>query len=65
MILILRVGYKNNSCIRETQENLIESPLQTSLPYIYSYRWSMLATVYPTLNDHVYSMRPTCGIHVV
>jgi len=34
MILILRVGYKNNSCIRETQENSIESPLQNSLPYI-------------------------------
>ena len=34
MILILRVGYKNNSCIRETQENSIESSLQTSLPYI-------------------------------
>jgi len=34
MILILRVGYKNNSCIRETQENSIEIPLQTNLPYI-------------------------------
>ena len=34
MILILRVGYKNNSCIRETQENSIEIPLQSSLPYI-------------------------------
>jgi len=34
MILILRVGYKNNSCIRETQENSIEILLQTSLPYI-------------------------------
>jgi len=32
--LILRVGYKNNSCIRETQENSIEIPSQTSLPYI-------------------------------
>ena len=32
--LILRVGYKNNSCIREIQKNLIESPLQTSLSYI-------------------------------
>jgi len=34
MNLILWVGYKNNSCIRETQENSIEIPLQTSLPYI-------------------------------
>jgi len=34
MILILRVGYKNNSCFRETQENSIEIPLQTSLPFI-------------------------------
>jgi len=34
MILILRVGYKNNSCIRETQENSIKSSLQNSLPYI-------------------------------
>jgi len=34
MILILRIGYKNNSCIRETQENLIKSSLQNSLPYI-------------------------------
>ena len=34
IILILKVGYKNNSCIRETQENLIEIPLQSSLPYI-------------------------------
>ena len=32
--LILKVGYKNNSCIREIQENSIESSLQTSLPYI-------------------------------
>jgi len=34
MILILRVGYKNNSYIRETQENSIKSSLQNSLPYI-------------------------------
>jgi len=34
MNLILWVGYKNDSCIRETQENSIEIPLQTSLPYI-------------------------------
>jgi len=34
IILILRVGYKNNSCIREIQENSIEIPLQTGLPYI-------------------------------
>jgi len=34
MILILRVEYKNNSCIREIQENSIEIPLQTGLPYI-------------------------------
>ena len=34
MISILRVGYKNNSCIRETQENSIEFLVQSSLPYI-------------------------------
>ena len=34
MNLILRVGYKNNSYIREIQENSIEIPLQTGLPYI-------------------------------
>ena len=34
IILILRIGYKNNSCIRETQENSIEILLQTGLPYI-------------------------------
>ena len=34
MILILRVGYKNYSYIRETQENSIKSSLQNSLSYI-------------------------------
>ena len=34
MDLFLRMGDKNNSCIRVTQENSIESPLQTSLSYI-------------------------------
>ena len=34
MNLFLRVGSKNNSCIRETQENLIEFLSQSSLPYI-------------------------------
>jgi len=34
MNLFLRVGNKNNSCIRVTQENSIEIPLQTSLPFI-------------------------------
>ena len=34
MILILSVGYKNNSYIKETQENSIEISLQTSLLYI-------------------------------
>ena len=34
MNLILWVGYKNNSCIRETQENLIKFLVQSSLPYI-------------------------------
>ena len=32
--LFLKVGDKNNPCIRVTQENSIEIPLQTSLPYI-------------------------------
>ena len=34
MNLFLRVGNKNNSCIREIQENLIEFLVQSSLPYI-------------------------------
>ena len=34
MNLFLRVGNKNNSCIRETQENSIEFQVQSSLPYI-------------------------------
>jgi len=34
MNLFLRVGNKNNSCIRETQENSIEFLVQSSLPYI-------------------------------
>jgi len=34
MNLILWVGYKNDSCIRETQENLIENSVQDNLPYI-------------------------------
>ena len=64
MILILRVGYKNNSCIRETQKNSIEFLVQ-SVYLIYYYSWSMLTTVHPTLNDHMYDMRPTCVVHVV
>jgi len=31
---VFRVRQKNNSCIGVTQENLIEIPLQTNLPYI-------------------------------
>ena len=34
MNLFLRVGDKNNPCIRVTQENLIEKSVQDSLPYI-------------------------------
>jgi len=34
MNLFLRVGNKNNSCIRETQENSMEFQVQSSLPYI-------------------------------
>ena len=33
--------------------------------FIYFYRWSMLGTVHPTLNDHVSSMRPTYGVYVI
>jgi len=32
--LFLRVGNKNNPCIRATQENSIENSVQDSLPYI-------------------------------
>ena len=31
---------------------------------IYFYRWSVLATVHPTLNDHVENMT-TCDVHIV
>ena len=34
MNLFLRVGNKNNSYIRVTQENSIENSVQDSLPYI-------------------------------
>ena len=34
MNLFLRVGDKNNPCIRVTQENLIENSVQNSLSYI-------------------------------
>ena len=34
MNLFLRVGDKNNPCIRVTQENSIENSVQDSLPYI-------------------------------
>jgi len=44
MNLFLRVGDKNNSCIRETQENSIEIPLQSSLPYILLLLWQSLVT---------------------
>ena len=64
MILILRVGYKNNSYIRETQENSIEFLVQSSLSYILLL---MVCAYYcaPYPNDHVYDMRPTCVVHVV
>jgi len=35
MNLILWVEYKNDPCIRETQENSIENSVQDSLPYMY------------------------------
>ena len=64
MNLILWVGYKNTSCIRETQENSIEFLVQSSLPYILLL---MVRAHYcaPYPNDHVYDMRPTCVVHVV
>ena len=34
MNLFLKVGDKNNPCIRVTQENSIENSVQDSLPYI-------------------------------
>jgi len=46
-----------------TQENSIEISLQV-VYLIYYYLWSVLTTVHPTLNDHVYDMRPTCVVHV-
>ena len=64
MNLFLRIGNKNNSCIRETQENSIEFLVQSSLPYILLL---MVCAYYcvPYPNDHVYDMRPTCVVHTV
>ena len=64
MNLFLRVGSKNNSCIREIQENSIEFLVQSSIPYI------PLLMVHahhcaPYPNDHVYNMRSTCVVYVV
>ena len=64
MILFLRVRSKNNSCIRETQENSIEFLVQSSLPYILLLMVCAHCYVsYP--NDHVYDMRLTCVVHAV
>ena len=64
MNLFLRVGNKNNSCIREIQENLIEFLVQSSLPYILLHMvHAHYCASYP--NDHVYDMRSTCIVHVV
>ena len=64
MNLFLKVGSKNNSCIRETQENSIEFLVQSSLSYI------LLLMVRahhcaPYPNDHMYDMRSTCVVHAV
>jgi len=42
MNLFLRMGEKNNSCIRVTQENSIENSVQDSLSYTNT-PWSMQA----------------------
>jgi len=42
---LFELDKSTNSCIRVIQENSIESLLQNW------YRWSMLATVHPTLNN--------------
>jgi len=57
IILILRVGYKNNSCIRETQENSIRNSLQNSLSYI------LLQMV--CANYCAPYSKWLCGVHVV
>ena len=64
MNLFLRVRDKNNSCIRETQENSIEFLVQNSLSYI------LLLMVHahycaPYPNNHMYDMRLTCVVHAV
>ena len=64
MNLFLRVGSKNNSCIRETQENLIKFLVQSSLSYI------PLLMVHahhcaPYPNDHVYDIRSTYVVYAV
>ena len=64
MNLFLKVGSKNNSCIRETQENSIEFLVQSSLPYILL----LIVRAYccaPYPNDHVYDMRPTCVVYAI
>ena len=57
MNLFLRVGNKNNLCIRVTQENLIEISLQTNLSYILLL---MVYAYYYTL----YSKWPCCHMQV-
>ena len=64
MNLILRVGLRGNLVLGNTRE--LDRELFYKIVYlIYFYSWSVLGTVHPTLNDHVLSMRPTCGVHIV
>jgi len=65
VFLFLRVENKNNSCIRETQENSIEFLVQSSLPYILLLLMVSAHYCAPYPNDHVYDMRLTCVVHAV
>ena len=57
----LRVGQWEEPCIGLTQENSIENSVQDSLPYILYLGLMVCASYfYPTLNSHVYIIRPTC-----
>ena len=61
----LGLDKRTNSCIRVNTRELDRELFYKIIYLIYSYRWSMLGTVHPTLNDHVSSIRLTYGVHVV
>ena len=49
----LGLDERTNSCIRVNTRELNKELFYKIVYLIYSYRWFILATVHPTLNDHV------------